>query len=242
MTTFPPRPTKITLQHMLLTFLTLFPIAAYSFTTPILQAKPDTGTRSWIPSLASTNDDHDVSFLAKRTTATSTDIHCRRTILQQALSITIISQTPQSAFAASEKPQPILPLLTTAKRLRAVPLFTIVDGNGTPFHTYDKDSAGGFGYFSTSYASAEFVLDDAKKAFEKAKAEAANNKANQNAEGSIGNDGQDDVPDAWGQAQIVTLPLDVVMQLSVKKTSSVAQNGKGRTFDTYYQVIPSTVS
>ena len=33
---------------------------------------------------------------------------------------------------------------------------------------------------------------------------------------------------------------DVAMQLSVKKTQSVALNGKGSKFDTNYQVIPST--
>ncbi|EJK43820.1 hypothetical protein THAOC_37697, partial [Thalassiosira oceanica] len=55
-----------------------------------------------------------------------------------------------------------------------------------------------------------------------------------------GRGGGGDVPDAWGQAQIVTIPLDVAMQLSVKKTSSIAQNGKGKTFSTYYQVIPET--
>ena len=171
----------------------------------------------------------------------------RRTLLHQAIAATstatLTAVIPQSAaYAATEKPPPIIPLLITAQRLRRVPLFTIVDGNGTPFHTYDKDTAGGFGYFFTSYTSATYVLDDAQKAFAKAKTEAANKKEAGTTEGSIGEDGQDDVPDAWGQAQIVTLPLDKVLQLSVKKTSSVATNGKGKTFTTYYQVIPSTVS
>ena len=120
-----------------------------------------------------------------------------------------------------------------------MPTFTIVDGNGIPFHTYDKDSAGGFGYFFTSYTSAEYVLDDAKKAFAKAKTDAATKKE-EGGEGAIGEDGTGDVPDAWGKAQIVTLPLDVVMQLSVKKMKSVAQNGKGKSFSTFYQVIPET--
>jgi hypothetical protein len=129
--------------------------------------------------------------------------------------------------------------LTTAKRLRTVPLFAIVDGTGTPFHTYDKDSAGGFGYFFTSYTSAEYVLDDAKKAYEKAKLEAAG-KNQSSQQGTIGEDGSTEVPDAWGQAQIVTVPLDIALQLSVKKTSSIAQNAKDKKFNTYYQVIPST--
>lgn len=129
--------------------------------------------------------------------------------------------------------------MTTAKRLHAVPLFTIVDGNGIPFHTYDKESAGAFGYFFTTYTSAEYVLDDAKKAFAKAKTEAAAKKE-EGAEGAIGEDGAGEVPDAWGKAQIVTLPLDVVVQLSVKKTQSIATNGKGKKFNTYYQVIPAT--
>lgn len=58
--------------------------------------------------------------------------------------------------------------------------------------------------------------------------------------GSIGEDGTGGVPDTWGQAQIVTVPLDVAMQLSVKKTQSIAQNAKNKKFFTYYQVIPST--
>ena len=160
----------------------------------------------------------------------------RRMIIQSAL-VTPLAIVSQPAFA-SEKPPPIVPLVTTAKRLHVVPLFTIVDGNGVPFHTYDKDSAGGFGYFFTTYQSALYVLDDAKAAFAKAKEEAAKNKDKDT--GAIGEEGSSDVPDAWGQAQIVTLPLDIVMQLSVKKTQSVAQNGKGNKFDTYYQVIPST--
>ena len=89
---------------------------------------------------------------------TSSLSKCRREILQTAL-LTPTLLISQSANAG-DKPPPIIPLTTTAKRLRVVPLFTIVDGNGIPFHTYDKDSAGGFGYFFTSYRSAEYVLDD----------------------------------------------------------------------------------
>ena len=164
------------------------------------------------------------------------EINTRRSVLKSALVAPLaIAVQPTNA---AEKPPPIIPLVTTAKRLRTVPLFTIVDGNGVPFHTYDKDSAGGFGYFFTTYQSALYVLDDAKSAFAKAKEEAA--KTKDKGAGSIGEEGSSDVPDAWGQAQIVTLPLDIVMQLSVKKTQSVAQNGKGNKFDTYYQVIPST--
>ena len=171
----------------------------------------------------------------------------RRNFIQSALvapcltAVTTTLLTPQSALASDNKPPPIIPLITTAKRLRTVPLFAIVDGNGTPFHTYDKDSAGGFGYFFTSYTSAEYVLDDAKKAYEKAKLEAAQKKLEaSSAGGTIGEDGTGEVPDTWGQAQIVTVPLDVAMQLSVKKTQSVAQNAKSKTFNTYYQVIPAT--
>ena len=98
-----------------------------------------------------------------------------------------------------------------------------------------------FGYFFTTYRGAEYVLDDAKKAFAKAK-DADNNEGETGSQGAIGADGSRDVPDSWGQAQIVTVPLDVAMQLSVKKTNSLVQNGNGRTFNTYYQVIPGTVS
>ena len=187
----------------------------------------------------------------------------RRALISQALvapltiaTVTSSSSSSSPAYASSEKPPPILPLKTTAKRLRSVPLFTIVDGNGVPFHTYDKQSAGGFGYFFTTYRSAEYVLDDARKAFSKAKDDESKKKK-KNDEARIGDaniivkdlnpdakdDGSNDgevVPDAWGRAQIVTLPLDLVLQLSVKKTQSIATNGKGKTFNTYYQVIPST--
>jgi hypothetical protein len=137
------------------------------------------------------------------------------------------------------KPPPVLPLSTTAERLRAVPTFAIVDGNGVPFHTYDKDSGGGYGYFFASYGSAEYVLDDARAAYAKATKDAEGGKdVGGGEEGGGGND-VDAVPDAWGRAKIVTVPLDAVMQLSIRKTSSLAQNGRGRRFDTYYQVIPS---
>ena len=84
------------------------------------------------------------------------------------------------------------------------------------------------------------MLDDAKKAYEKAKLEAQQKKEAGDTSGSIGEDGTGEVPDTWGQARIVTVPLDIAMQLSVKKTQSVAQNAKGKTFSTYYQVIPAT--
>jgi hypothetical protein len=143
-----------------------------------------------------------------------------------------MSTSSSSEEQTKQKPPPVLPLVTTAERLRVVPTFAIVDGNGVPFHTYDKDSAGGYGYFFTSYRSAEYVLDDARAAYAKAK----------DAEGGEGGEGGgnvDAVPDAWGQARITMVPLDAVMQLSIRKTSSLAQNGKGKRFDTYYQVIPS---
>ena len=143
------------------------------------------------------------ALLATVTTDISTNL--RRKIIQSAL-VTPLATATQPAFAA-EKPPPIIPWVTTAKRLHAVPTFTIVDGNGVPFHTYDKDSAGGYGYFFTTYQSALYVLDDAKAAFAKAKEEAAKNKDKNT--GAIGEEGTSDVPDAWGQAQIVTLPLDV---------------------------------
>ena len=82
------------------------------------------------------------------------------------------------------------------------------------------------------------MLDDAKKAFGKAKEDSASKKEDGIADGA--DEGAGEVPDAWGKAQIVALPLDVVMQLSVKKTKSTAQNSKDRTFSTFYQVIPAT--
>lgn len=156
---------------------------------------------------------------------------------------------------ATNKPPPILPLLTTAARLHVIPTYAIVDGNGTPFHTYDKDSASGIGYFFLSYKGAEYVLEDAKKAFEKAKDVAAKARKeeapfttttivsgeNGNADGT-NDDDDDDVPESWGRAQIVSIPLDYALQLSIKSTKSLALNGRGKTFATYYQIIPDTAA
>ena len=145
------------------------------------------------------------------TSQDDSEINKRRLFLQSAL-VTPFAIANRPAFAA-EKPPPIIPLLTTAKRLHPVPLFTIVDGNGVPFHTYDKDSASGFGYFFTTYQSALYVLDDAKNAFAKAKEESAKNQGN--GKGAIGAEGDSDVPDAWGLSQIVTLPLGkIIISLS----------------------------
>ena len=131
--------------------------------------------------------------------------------------------------AGDARPPPLVPPRAVARRLRAVPTFAIVDGDGVPFHTYDKDSAGGYGYFFASYKSAEYVLQDAREAFAKAKA----------GEGAGGGGGDNVVPDAWGRARVATVPLDAVMQLTVRRAKSVARNGGGREFDAYYQVIPS---
>ena len=182
----------------------------------------------------------------------------RRNILLQSTSsllLTAACPLPSSAATTStNKPPPILPLLTTASRLHIIPTYAIVDGNGTPFHTYDKDSASGIGYFFLSYKGAEYVLEDAKKAFEKAKEVAA--KAKEEAPSTItttiaattitGEDTDadssttDDVPESWGRAQIVSIPLDYALQLSIKSTKSLALNGRGKTFSTYYQIIPDT--
>ncbi|KAL3761532.1 hypothetical protein ACHAW5_003080 [Stephanodiscus triporus] len=95
----------------------------------------------------------------------------RREILRSSL-LVVASAGPASAADNNNnaRPPPVVPLPTTARRLRAVPTFAIVDGDGVPFHTYDKDSAGGYGYFFVSYRSAEYVLEDARSAFAKAKA------------------------------------------------------------------------
>jgi len=147
---------------------------------------------------------------------------------------------PAPAFAADKPPSIVAPV-EIARRLRRVPVFALVTGEGTPFHTYDKDSAGGFGYFFLSYESATFVLQDAKDAFAKAKEVAAEKRAAASESGEvIEGDGTDDVPDSWGEAQIVALPLDYAMQLSLKKTTGIALNSKNRSFSTFYQVIPST--
>jgi hypothetical protein len=187
------------------------------------------------------HDDHDMDD-ARSTMEGGRRAFLLRPTLIAAAAAASASSTARPAHASSstyekqpsQKPPPVVPLLTTARRLHVVPTFAIVDGNGVPFHTYDKDSGGGYGYFFTSYRSAAYVLDDARAAFDKAREDASKG----GGEGG-GNGDVVVVPDAWGRARITTVPLDSVMQLSVRKTSSVAQNGKGRRFDTYYQVIPS---
>lgn len=212
-----------------------------------------------------TEDNGGGSSRMMKTTTTLTDNNKRnkrREFLHRAMAQIVIVPTvivvpvalvshPSSASAAATittttttKPPPILPLLTTAKRLHAIPTFAIVDGHGVPFHTYDKDTGGGLGYFFTSYRSAEFVLDDAKAAFAKAK---AGERSSNNVEAGGGNVDEKvalneggAVPDSWGLARIVSIPLDVAIQLTVKKTTtSIAQNGQNKSFNTYYQVIPS---
>ena len=244
-------------MFILLIALSSCQIAINSFSIPVASTYVvSTATESKRSSVLDLSlSDHDNE--KEDTASTSTKYNRRRALISQALvaPLTIATVTSSSSAYASEKPPPIIPLKTTAKRLRSVPLFTIVDGNGVPFHTFDKDSAGGFGYFFTTYRSAEYVLDDARKAFSKAKTDESKKKQ-KNDEARIGDaniivkdlnpDAKDDessdgeVPDAWGQAQIVTLPLDLVLQLSVKKTQSIATNGKGKKFNTYYQVIPAT--
>jgi len=264
-------------MFILLIALSSCQIAINSFSIPVASKyTAESSKRSLVLDLSLSDHDNEKEDIASTSTkynrrlldygneeedtaSTSTKYNRRRALLSQALlaaplTITTVSSS-SPAYAASEKPPPIIPLKTTAKRLRSIPLFTIVDGNGVPFHTYDKDSAGGFGYFFTTYRSAEYVLDDARKAFSKAKSDESKKKE-KNDEARIGDaniivkdlnpdakdDGSNDgeVPDAWGQAQIVTLPLDLVLQLSVKKTQSNATNGKGKRFNTYYQVIPAT--
>ena len=166
---------------------------------------PSTTTRCHHSSMPSSSS----ALCETRTSQDNSEINKRRLFLQSAL-VTPFAIANCPVFAA-EKPPPIIPLLTTAKRLHPVPLFTIVDGNGVPFHTYDKDSASGFGYFFTTYQSALYVLDDAKNAFAKAKEEAAKNQGN--GKGAIGAEGDSDVPDAWGLSQIVTLPLGKIIVL-----------------------------
>ncbi len=84
-------------------------------------------------------------------------------------------------------------------------------------------------------------MEDAKKAFEKAKKEnAASTKAKEEEDGNTDSTEDDDVPESWGRAQIVTIPLDLALQLSIKSTKSLALNGRGKTFATYYQIIPDT--
>lgn len=235
-----------------LLFATALAPHASSFVTPaslsnIIAHAHDIGTHRPAAALKSSSRAHD-PVDPYSDDGSRHDLPRRRAFLRTALvaPLAIASlAAPQSAVAAAERPPPIIPLQTTARRLRAVPTFAIVDGEGVPFLTYDKDSAGGFGYFFTSYTSAEYVLDDAQKAFAKAKAEAAANKEAAGdgggaPAGSIGEDGSGEVPDAWGRARIVSLPLDVVMQLSVKKTRSIAQNGKGKEFSTFYSIIPET--
>jgi len=140
----------------------------------------------------------------------------------------VVSQTtlarPHPSWAASPVDAPsIVSPREVLTRLRRVPVYAIVDGEGTPFATYDPNSATANCYFFLAVDNAKAVLDDARQAYEQAK------------------DRRDDVADSWGNSRIVALSLDFAMRLTVNtQAANVAQNGKS--FKTAYQVLPSAVS
>ena len=108
-----------------------------------------------------------------------------------------------------------------ARRLRKVPTFAIVDGNGTPFATYSKTEGTATGYFFTTYEGATYVLEDARKAFAEAK------------------EAGKPTEDSWGDSQIVSVSLAQALQLSVKKQSNIIRNNiNNQTVTTYYQILP----
>jgi len=154
-------------MFILLIALSSCQIAINSFSIPVASKyTAESSKRSLVLDLSLSDHDNEKEDIASTSTkynrrlldygneeedtaSTSTKYNRRRALLSQALlaaplTITTVSSS-SPAYAASEKPPPIIPLKTTAKRLRSIPLFTIVDGNGVPFHTFDKDSAGGFG-------------------------------------------------------------------------------------------------
>lgn len=167
----------------------------------------------------------------------------RREILQTCLGISVLAvptlpslaaaaaatTTENSRVTATAKPS-IVPPIEVLQRLRRVPTFTLVDGTGVPFTTYDTGTATANGYFFLEYENAQAVLEDAKAAFEKAQGNNNNNNKDDDAAVYDNN---------WGNSRIVTVPLDFAMRLTVSQTSNVAQNGKS--FRTNYQVLPSAV-
>jgi len=132
-------------MFILLIALSSCQIAINSFSIPVaskyIVSTAAESKRSSVLDLSLSDHDNE----KEDTASTSTKYNRRRALLSQALLAAPLTIATVPSYAASEKPPPIIPLKTTAKRLRSVPLFTIVDGNGVPFHTYDKDSAGGFG-------------------------------------------------------------------------------------------------
>ena len=138
--------------------------------------------------------------------------------------MTTMMMMPTSSEAAEEvaskKESSMVAGAEVARRLRGVPTFAIVDGNGVPFATYEKGGASGTGYFFTTIAAAQYVLEDAKKAFQEARLAGR------------------DTEDSWGDSHTVTVSLAVALQLSVKKRINIAQNGNSLT--TYYQILPGT--
>ena len=108
-----------------------------------------------------------------------------------------------------------------ARRLRKVPTFAIVDGNGTPFATYSKTEGTATGYFFTTFEGATYVLEDARKAFAEAK------------------EAGKPTEDSWGDSQIVSVSLAQALQLSIKKQSNIIRNNiNNQTVTTYYQILP----
>lgn len=144
----------------------------------------------------------------------------RRQILNTLGLFSSLALLPSSAFADDLPPSIVSPA-ETLLRLRKVPTFCIVDGEGTPFMTYDSQSAGANGYFFLEYGNAEAVLEDAKKAYKEAL------------------EAGEKVVDSWGASRIVTMPLDFAMRMTVKQTKNKAQNADFREFRTIIQVLPT---
>ena len=148
----------------------------------------------------------------------------RRSTLQTLLLgitfLPFITTTTDAAHAADELKPSIVSPLEVLQRLRKVPVYSIVNGTGIPFMTYDSESASATGYFFLDYSNAQAVLEEARKAAAKEKQKDEHNDISM-----------------WDSAKIVALPLDLALRLTVKQVSNTAQNGKS--FRSSYQVLPS---
>lgn len=113
-----------------------------------------------------------------------------------------------------------------SQKLRRIPVFALVDGDGVPFTTFQGDGLLGgnaVGYFFLSYEDAQNVLNDAVLKTKEAK---SNDK---NYDKYIATD--------WINAKVVTLPLELAFKLLGNHPKSKAQNDN--MYDTVYNIIPS---
>jgi hypothetical protein len=152
-----------------------------------------------------------------RPTDQSLALRSRRYVLKWGASVGLLF--PSLALAAGEDPPKSDGLLTAssvADLLRPISTFTIVDKKGVPYMVFGED-AKVTGYFFTTYAEADRILQLAKssadRAIQEAKEEDPKEKVSIN---------------PWSKARISTVPLDSAVTL-------VSKSGGGN----FFQVAPA---